>query len=141
MDIGAKIKLLRVKNQLTLEELANRSELTKGFLSQVERNLTSPSIATLEDILEALGTTLENFSPMTGMKKLFLRRAIILLMNRKGIIFLILCRMHRRTVWNRFCCSCIRAVNRRSMARMKQKSLVMFCREKWNCITVRSNII
>ena len=53
MDIGAKIKLLRIKNQLTLEELANRSELTKGFLSQVERNLTSPSIATLEDILEA----------------------------------------------------------------------------------------
>ena len=33
MDIGAKIKLLRIKNQLTLEELANRSELTKGFLS------------------------------------------------------------------------------------------------------------
>ena len=32
MDIGAKIKLLRIKNQLTLEELANRSELTKGFL-------------------------------------------------------------------------------------------------------------
>ena len=61
MDIGAKIKLLRIKNQLTLEELANRSELTKGFLSQVERNLTSPSIATLEDILEALGTSLGEF--------------------------------------------------------------------------------
>ena len=61
MDIGEKIKRLRVKNQLTLEELANRSELTKGFLSQVERNLTSPSIATLEDILEALGTTLGDF--------------------------------------------------------------------------------
>jgi transcriptional regulator with XRE-family HTH domain len=61
VDIGAKIKLLRIKNQLTLEELANRSELTKGFLSQVERNLTSPSIATLEDILEALGTSLGEF--------------------------------------------------------------------------------
>jgi transcriptional regulator with XRE-family HTH domain len=61
VDIGAKMKQLRVKNQLTLEELANRSELTKGFLSQVERNLTSPSIATLEDILEALGTTLGEF--------------------------------------------------------------------------------
>jgi len=59
--IGEEIKRLRVKNQLTLEELANRSELTKGFLSQVERNLTSPSIATLADILEALGTTLGEF--------------------------------------------------------------------------------
>ena len=60
-DIGQKIKRLRIKNGLTLEELASRSELTKGFLSQVERNLTSPSIATLNDILEALGTSLASF--------------------------------------------------------------------------------
>ena len=53
MNIGAKIKRLRLTNGLTLEELANRSELTKGFLSQLERDLTSPSVATLEDILEA----------------------------------------------------------------------------------------
>ncbi len=38
MDIGTKIKQLRLTNDLTLEELASRSELTKGFLSQVERN-------------------------------------------------------------------------------------------------------
>ena len=44
-----------------LEELASRCELTKGFLSQLERNLTSPSIATLQDIVEALGTTLAKF--------------------------------------------------------------------------------
>jgi len=61
MDIGAKIRRLRITNGLTLEELANRSELTKGFLSQLERDLTSPSIATLEDILEALGTSLSEF--------------------------------------------------------------------------------
>ncbi len=61
MDIGARLKQLRVQNNLTLEELANRSELTKGFLSQVERDLTSPSIDTLSDILEALGTSLSAF--------------------------------------------------------------------------------
>ncbi|MEE1242392.1 helix-turn-helix domain-containing protein [Frisingicoccus sp.] len=61
MDIGRKIKELRLQNDLTLENLASRSELTKGFLSQVERNLTSPSISTLEDILEALGTNLSDF--------------------------------------------------------------------------------
>ena len=43
MDIGARIRQLRIKNDLTLEELASRTELTKGFLSQLERNLTSPS--------------------------------------------------------------------------------------------------
>ena len=61
MDIGKKIKELRLQNDLTLENLASRCELTKGFLSQVERNLTSPSISTLEDILEALGTNLSEF--------------------------------------------------------------------------------
>lgn len=61
MDIGSKIKRLRLANGLTLEELANRSELTKGFLSQLERDLTSPSITTLVDILEALGTSLPEF--------------------------------------------------------------------------------
>lgn len=61
MKIGPKLKQLRIKQALTLEELASRSELTKGFLSQVERDLTSPSISTLEDILEALGTTLADF--------------------------------------------------------------------------------
>ncbi len=61
MDIGAKIRKLRKTSGLTLEELASRSELTKGFLSQLERNLTSPSISTLENILEALGTSLAEF--------------------------------------------------------------------------------
>ncbi|MDR1765704.1 MAG: cupin domain-containing protein [Lachnospiraceae bacterium] len=61
MDIGAKIKELRVLKGLTQEELADRAELSKGFISQVERDLTSPSIATLTDILQCLGTTLGAF--------------------------------------------------------------------------------
>ena len=61
MDIGNKIRELRTRKGLTLEELASRSELTKGFLSQLERDLTSPSIDSLSDILEALGTNLAEF--------------------------------------------------------------------------------
>ena len=61
MDIGLKLKELRVQKGLTQEELADRSELSKGFISQLERNLTSPSIATLTDILQCLGTTLGEF--------------------------------------------------------------------------------
>ncbi len=61
MNIGEKIKQLRIKNGLTLEALAGRCELSKGFISQLERNLTSPSIATLMDILESLGTNLKDF--------------------------------------------------------------------------------
>ena len=61
MEIGQKIKELRLKNGLTLEVLASRSELRKGFLSQLERELSSPSITTLSDILEALGVNLSDF--------------------------------------------------------------------------------
>ncbi|MDD5793669.1 helix-turn-helix domain-containing protein [Clostridium sp. HCP1S3_B4] len=61
MDIGEKIKNLRIQKNLTQEELANRCELSKGFISQVENNITSPSIATLIDILETLGTSLQLF--------------------------------------------------------------------------------
>ena len=70
-----KIKELRLSNDLTLEELASRSELTKGFLSQVERNLTSPSISTLEDILEALGTDLSHFFRQEQEKKIVFHTA------------------------------------------------------------------
>ena len=61
MDIGLKLKELRILKGLTQEELAERAELSKGFISQLERNLTSPSIATLMDILQCLGTTLGEF--------------------------------------------------------------------------------
>ena len=61
MDIGRKLKDLRVMKGLTQEELADRAELTKGFISQLERNLTSPSIATLMDILQCLGTNIGDF--------------------------------------------------------------------------------
>lgn len=61
MKIGYKIKALRVAKNLTQTELADRAELSKGFISQVERDLTSPSIATLVDILQCLGTNLKDF--------------------------------------------------------------------------------
>lgn len=61
MDIGHKIKQLRLQKNLTLEELASRCELTKGFLSQLENDIASPSISTLDDILVALGSSLSEF--------------------------------------------------------------------------------
>lgn len=61
MEIGQKLKELRVAKGLTQEELADRAELSKGFISQLERDITSPSIATLMDILQCLGTTINDF--------------------------------------------------------------------------------
>ena len=61
MDLGKRVKQLRVRNDMTLEELASRTELTKSFLSQVERNLTTPSLPTLENIVEVLGVSMGDF--------------------------------------------------------------------------------
>ena len=74
MEIGQKIKRLRIQKGLTLEELASRSELTKGFLSQLERDLTSPSIATLNDIVEALGSSLSEFFKDEKQEQLVFRK-------------------------------------------------------------------
>ena len=61
INIGQKLKSLRQKNNLTQQELADRCELSKGFISQLESNQTSPSLSTLEDILTALGSSFHEF--------------------------------------------------------------------------------
>ena len=61
MNLGKKIRQMRNQKGLTQEELADRCELTKGYISQLENNLNSPSIATLTDILSALGSDLSEF--------------------------------------------------------------------------------
>ena len=53
-NIGERIKMLRQAKSLTQEELASRAGLTKGFISQVERDLTSLSVESLIGILDAL---------------------------------------------------------------------------------------
>jgi len=61
LKIGEKLRRLRGSQNLTQEELANRAFLTKGFISQLERDQTSPSIATLKDILDVFGIDLADF--------------------------------------------------------------------------------
>ncbi len=61
MIIGEKLRRMRLQRNLTQEEMADRCELSKGFISQVERDLASPSIQTLEDMLECLGSSLPDF--------------------------------------------------------------------------------
>lgn len=61
MNLGNKIKERRKLLMLTQQELANRCELTKGYISQLESNSVSPSLETLELILEVLGTNLSDF--------------------------------------------------------------------------------
>jgi len=55
MQLGRKIRDLRLRRGLTVQQLADASGLSKGFISQVENERTSPSLATLHDLAGALG--------------------------------------------------------------------------------------
>lgn len=59
--IGKRIRDLRNRNGLTQQELADRTELTKGFISQLERGQVSASVVTLFDLIECLGSTPAEF--------------------------------------------------------------------------------
>lgn len=74
MNIGEKLRDLRLKMELTQEELGDRCDLTKGFISQLENNLTSPSINTLINILEALGSSPEAFFAKSKQEKFVFRK-------------------------------------------------------------------
>ncbi|MBX3312172.1 MAG: helix-turn-helix transcriptional regulator [Microbacteriaceae bacterium] len=62
--IGSRIRAARLAQQLTIDNLAQATGLTKGFLSRIERDITSPSVNTLVDICEVLsipiGSLFEN---------------------------------------------------------------------------------
>jgi transcriptional regulator with XRE-family HTH domain len=57
MQLGRKIRDLRLRRGLTVQKLADASNLSKGFISQVENDRTSPSLATLRDLATALRTS------------------------------------------------------------------------------------
>lgn len=61
IEVGGKIKALRMLRGLTQKELADRCELSKGFISQLESDQAAPSLETLSDILDVLGISMSDF--------------------------------------------------------------------------------
>ncbi|GAB4188675.1 MAG: XRE family transcriptional regulator [Calditrichia bacterium] len=61
MEIGQKIRRLRKLRGLTIEDVAEKADLTKGFISQLERDLSIPTVTTLKQILDVLGVSLSAF--------------------------------------------------------------------------------
>jgi transcriptional regulator with XRE-family HTH domain len=59
--IGTNLRAMRVRRQLTTRELATRSGVSHSTISLIERDRISPSIDTLEAILDALGSRLADF--------------------------------------------------------------------------------
>ena len=69
-QVGTRLRDLRKQNGLTQQELADRAELTKGFISQLEKGQVTPSLVTLLDLIECLGTTPSDFFKTTDDQKI-----------------------------------------------------------------------
>ena len=62
-EIGARLRQLRRERRLSLEELAARTGLSIGFLSQIERGLSSPTLRVLAGVADALGVAISELFP------------------------------------------------------------------------------
>jgi transcriptional regulator with XRE-family HTH domain len=60
-EIILKIQNLRKSQRVTLGELAKRTGLTKGYLSQIENSFKTPPFSTLDKIAYALGVDITYF--------------------------------------------------------------------------------
>ena len=61
MDIGERLRSLRERHGLSQRELAARAGLTNGTISLIEKNKTSPSVASLKSLLDAIPISMAEF--------------------------------------------------------------------------------
>ncbi len=61
MELGDKIRSLRLKQKISIEQLSSLTGLSKGLISQIERDITGPSVASLWKISKALNVTMNYF--------------------------------------------------------------------------------
>jgi len=68
-DVGQKIKALRAERKLTLDGLAKASGVSKSMLSQIERGLTNPTLATLWSLTQSLGIDISSLLSEADVNK------------------------------------------------------------------------
>ena len=67
VDVGERLRAIRIARRRTLREVAERAGLSESFLSQVERGRSSASIASLRRIAEALGVSIADLFEPEGL--------------------------------------------------------------------------
>ncbi|MGM8360640.1 helix-turn-helix domain-containing protein [Flavobacterium sp. ARAG 55.4] len=69
LEVGERIRLLRINQKRTLQEVADSCDLSKSMISKIENNKTIPSVATLVKIASVLGTTISGLLEQHGWNK------------------------------------------------------------------------
>ena len=61
LQLGNRLSSLRKRKNMTLDDLSAKSGVSKSILSQIERDLSNPTVTTISRISEALGEKLSDF--------------------------------------------------------------------------------
>ncbi len=85
--LGSRIRELRKARDVTLQDFAEASGLSAGYLSQIERNLATPSIKALHDIAQVLGVNISWFFPESDSGTEGERRYIVRADRRRTLNF------------------------------------------------------
>ena len=75
MLVGAQIKKLRTEQRMTIKTLAQKTGLSVGFISNVEHEINSPTISSLQRICEALNTNIASFFSLSASSSIVSRLA------------------------------------------------------------------
>lgn len=74
LNIGERIKILRINQKRTLQEIADASGMSKSMISKIENNVTVPSVAALVKIANALATNISSLLENNGLLNAILTR-------------------------------------------------------------------
>ncbi|WP_247474856.1 XRE family transcriptional regulator [Bradyrhizobium sp. 30] len=85
--VGGEIKNLRKARGITLDALSEAAGLSKGYLSQIERGVSSPSVKALHSISRALGVTISWFFPSKTDDEDDLRDYVVRASSRRKLTF------------------------------------------------------
>jgi mannose-6-phosphate isomerase-like protein (cupin superfamily)/DNA-binding Xre family transcriptional regulator len=65
-ELGENLRFIRLQKKMTLQELSQMSRVSKSQLSQIERGVSVPTVAKLQNIAEALDINLSSLLPESG---------------------------------------------------------------------------
>lgn len=65
-NLGENLRSIRLQKKMTLQELSQVAKVSKSQLSQIERNVSVPTVVKLQKITEALNVKLSNVLPENG---------------------------------------------------------------------------
>ncbi len=85
LQLGTRIRSMRQARHLTLRDVAERAGVTESFLSQVERDVTSPSIASVHRIARALDLSIAQLFAEEGDTGRVVRREARRRVTYKGL--------------------------------------------------------